>query len=42
MLNYLSIIKDRFATNDVKDKEGIKKDWLKYNYEGFPLIASIN
>ncbi|CAA0165467.1 gliding motility protein GldM [Tenacibaculum maritimum] len=35
------IVKMRFSTADVKDKEGIKKNWLKYNYEGFPLIASI-
>ncbi|SED07504.1 gliding motility-associated protein GldM [Tenacibaculum sp. MAR_2009_124] len=35
------VIKARFSTNDVKDKEGIKKSWLSYNYEGFPLIASL-
>lgn len=36
-----SIIKSRFSTNDVTNKEGLKIDWLKYNYEGFPLIASL-
>lgn len=36
-----SIVQERFKTADVADKEGVKKNWLNYNYEGFPLIASI-
>lgn len=35
------VIEARFSTNDVKDKEGVQKSWLSYNYEGFPLIASL-
>ncbi|WP_299217866.1 gliding motility protein GldM [uncultured Aquimarina sp.] len=30
-----------FSTNDVEDSEGVKKNWLKYNFEGFPLVASL-
>jgi gliding motility-associated protein GldM len=35
------VVSERFKTDDVKDKEGVKKSWLSYNYEGFPLIASL-
>jgi len=35
------VVKERFSTDKVEDKEGIKKEWLNYNYEGFPLIASL-
>lgn len=38
-------VKARFETGDAKGKverrDGVKVDWLKYNYEGFPLIASL-
>ena len=30
-----------FSTEDVVDGEGVKKEWLSYNYEGFPQVASI-
>jgi gliding motility-associated protein GldM len=37
-----STIRDRFDTDDVKVDDIIEKvDWLKYRYEGFPLIASL-
>ncbi|PKH50624.1 gliding motility protein GldM [Tenacibaculum sp. Bg11-29] len=36
-----SVVSARFSTNDVTNKDGKKIDWLKYNYEGFPLIASL-
>ena len=36
-----NVVEIRFNTEDVKDKEGIKKSWLSYNFEGFPLIASL-
>ncbi|PQJ82835.1 type IX secretion system motor protein PorM/GldM [Polaribacter glomeratus] len=36
-----SVINNRFNTNDVTDKDGDVIPWLKYRYEGFPLIASI-
>lgn len=36
-----NIVKSRFNTDAVKDNSGITKGWLSYNYEGFPLIASL-
>jgi gliding motility-associated protein GldM len=30
-----------FSTSPVKDRDGVKKEWLNYNYAGFPLVASI-
>ena len=36
-----SVVAARFSTNDVTNKDGEKREWLKYNYEGFPLIASL-
>jgi len=33
-------IQDKFATEDQK-VDGAKIEWLKYNYEGFPLVASV-
>lgn len=34
-------VKQKFSTQPVKDREGVKKDWLFYNYVGFPLVASV-
>ena len=34
-------VRREFSTEPVKDGEGVTKDWLSYNFEGFPLIASI-
>lgn len=34
-------VKANFSTEDVKDKDGVKKKWLNYNFEGFPYIASL-
>ena len=34
-------IKSRFSTEQVENRDGKNVDWLKYNYEGFPLIASL-
>lgn len=34
-------INTKFNLDDVKDKEGIKKKYLSYHFEGFPAIASI-
>ena len=36
-----SVVEARFNTDDVKNKDGLTLNWLKYNYEGFPLIASL-
>ena len=45
---YADIKKDvmsKFSTGDennkVVDGENVKKDWLSYHYEGFPLVASL-
>lgn len=31
----------RFQTEDVVDREGVPQNWLKYHFEGYPLIASL-
>ncbi|SDR67717.1 protein involved in gliding motility GldM [Polaribacter sp. KT25b] len=36
-----ALINSRFDTNDVIDSDGKTVPWLKYRYEGFPLIASL-
>ncbi|MEP1488866.1 MAG: gliding motility protein GldM [Algibacter sp.] len=39
-----SIIKDvddKFNTEDVPNRDGIKQPWLDYHYKGFPLVASL-
>lgn len=33
-------VKNQFDTSEQVDKSGIKKEWLSFNFEGFPLIAS--
>ena len=37
----ITSIKADFSTEDVTDRSGVKKDWLNYNYEGFPQVASL-
>jgi gliding motility-associated protein GldM len=32
---------DYFVTKDVTDGEGITKDWIDYNFVGFPAVASL-
>ncbi len=39
--NVASSVKSKFATNPVKNRDGITIDWLDYHYKGFPLIASL-
>ena len=34
-------IQKEFSTDKVTNRDGIKVDWLKYNFNGFPMIASI-
>ncbi|MDC8003083.1 gliding motility protein GldM [Aureisphaera galaxeae] len=34
-------INDNFSTEKVTNRDGKKVDWLRYNYEGFPLVASL-
>jgi gliding motility-associated protein GldM len=33
-------INDNFSTEKVTNRDGKKVDWLRYHFEGFPLIAS--
>ncbi|CAM1342297.1 type IX secretion system motor protein PorM/GldM [Tenacibaculum aestuarii] len=35
------VIAARFSTDKEENKDGKKIDWLKYHFEGFPLIASL-
>jgi gliding motility-associated protein GldM len=37
----ISSVKSNFATAPVTNRDGKEVEWLKYNYEGFPLIASL-
>lgn len=39
--NIRGAIQQNFSTQQVTDRDGIDRDWLNYNYEGFPLIASL-
>ncbi len=34
-------IDHNFSTEKVENRDGQKVDWLRHNYEGFPLIASL-
>src|SRR5690554_5480720 len=34
-------IEINFSTAPVKNRDGVDVEWLNYNYEGFPLIASL-
>lgn len=39
-----SVVKDvneKFKTEDVKNRDGVKQSWLDYHYKGFPLVASL-
>ena len=36
-----SKVKNEFATEPVKNRNGITKPWLEYHYQGYPLIASL-
>lgn len=40
---YPSLVKDiesKFNTDEVERRDGVKTNWLKYHFEGFPLVAS--
>lgn len=45
MSDLKATVNERFKTGDadgkVKNRDGAKVDWLNYQYEGFPLIASL-
>ncbi|NQY29135.1 MAG: gliding motility protein GldM [Flavobacteriaceae bacterium] len=37
----IDMVNSKFSTNSVKDKEGVDKLWLDYNFKGFPSISSL-
>ena len=37
----ISEVNKKFNTDDVTDAEGVTKDYMHYNYFGFPLISSV-
>src|SRR5690606_764026 len=39
--NIAAEVRREFDTEPVVDGEGVKRPWLAYNFEGFPLIASV-
>ena len=39
--SFEAILNRRFNTDDATDKDGNVIPWLKYRYEGFPLVASL-
>ncbi|MBD0832835.1 type IX secretion system motor protein PorM/GldM [Aestuariibaculum sediminum] len=41
MESVIKDVKDKFNTDPVKNRDGIKIDWLDYHYKGFPLVASL-
>ena len=34
-------VNEKFNTEDVKNRDGVKIEWLNYHYKGFPLVASL-
>jgi gliding motility-associated protein GldM len=39
--NIKNAIKTNFSTSEVENRDGKMIEWLNYNYEGFPLVASL-
>lgn len=39
--NIAEEVEHKFSTEKIEDREGVKKEWIYYNFVGFPLIASI-
>lgn len=34
-------VNDKFSTNEVVNRDGVKVEWLDYHYKGYPLVASL-
>ncbi|MFC5048257.1 gliding motility protein GldM [Aquimarina hainanensis] len=34
-------VKKEFSTSEVTNRDKVKVDWLKYNFEGYPLVATL-
>lgn len=41
MQSVVKDVKEKFNTDDVTNRDGIKQRWLDYHYKGFPLVASL-
>jgi len=41
MESVIKEVNDKFSTEEVKNRDGVKVDWLDYHYKGFPLVASL-
>ncbi|MBP0903147.1 gliding motility protein GldM [Mariniflexile gromovii] len=41
MQNVIKDVKEKFNTDKVTNRDGIKQEWLSYHYKGFPLVASL-
>ncbi len=39
-LDIAADVKSKFATTPEERRDGVEVDWLKYHFEGFPLVAS--
>jgi gliding motility-associated protein GldM len=39
--NIKNAIRSNFSTSEVENRDGKMIEWLNYNYEGFPLVASL-
>ncbi|GAA4964428.1 gliding motility protein GldM [Algibacter aquimarinus] len=41
MESVIKEVNEKFNTDEVKNRDGVKVDWLDYHYKGFPLVASL-
>ena len=41
MENIVKDVQKKFNTDDVRNRDHIKQNWLDYHYKGFPLVASL-
>ncbi len=41
MESVIKEVNEKFSTDEVKNRDGVKQDWLDYHYKGFPLVASL-
>ncbi|MDO7174112.1 gliding motility protein GldM [Mariniflexile sp. AS56] len=41
MQSVVKDVKEKFNTDDVVNRDGVKLSWLNYHYKGFPLVASL-
>ncbi|GAA3603307.1 gliding motility protein GldM [Flavivirga amylovorans] len=41
MEDVIKEVQDKFSTEEVTNRDGLKVSWLDYHYKGFPLVASL-